>query len=256
MDKKTKTLTYLISLSFFVYFLLLIAERLISVSLSLANGVNLYADGFSGYVYTVVFVSIGAFLVYLLIRCRKNIKALFKMEEEPPFRDLIIAAGILLLSGMVHTEYTISGLQFASYGIWIAGILLKVILLAPNSVDKVLLWLSFAFLVSFSMAIPVMYRTYLDTAKFFHLIEGIGGILLVGLFTYAVGSLFGGCHDLFHPSLLLTALVIDVPLIVMRWSEEPNIFVLIFASLTLALFIAGIAYKDIQRRKQKRQEQE
>lgn len=243
MNSNSKTLTYFINLCFFLYFVLLIAERSISVALTLSNNINLYGTAFDGYVYSLVFVSIVGFLVLLVLKCRPNIKGLFKPSDDLQFGWLCIAGGVLLLSGMVHTHYTISGLQFASYGIWILGILLKVISIHNKTENKVLLWLSFAYLVAFSMAIPVMYQSLIEAHVFFHILEAVGSIALVGCFTYLLLRLFNDNGDLFPIWPIILAIVIDVPLIVLRWNEEINFFVLIFVALSTALYIVGFAYK-------------
>ena len=243
MENKSKTLTFLINLCFFLYFILLIAERSISVILSLSNGINLHGTAFDGYVYSLVFLSIIGFLVLLILKCRPNVKAVFKPTEDLRFDWLCIAGGVLLLSGMVHTHYTISGLQFASYGIWILGILFKVISIYHKTENKVLLWLSFAYLVAFSMAIPVMYQSLIEAHAFFHILEAAGSIALVGAFTYLLLRLFNDNGDLFPLWPIILAIVIDVPLIILRWNEEINFFVLIFIVLSTALYMVGFAYK-------------
>ena len=243
MKSKSKTLTYFINLCFFLYFVLLIVERTISVVLSLSNNINLYGTAFDGYVYSLVFLSIIGFLVLLILKCRPSIKGLFKPSEDLRFDWLCIAGGVLLLSGMVHTHYTISGLQFASYGIWILGILLEVISIHSNNENKVLLWLSFAYLVAFSMAIPVMYQSLIEAHVFFHILETVGSIALVGAFTYLLLRLFNDNGDLFPLWPIILAIVIDVPLIILRWNEEINFFVLIFIALSTALYIVGFACK-------------
>lgn len=243
MKNRFKTLTYFINLCFFLYFVLLIAERSISVALTLSNNINLYGTAFDGYVYSLVFLSVIGFLVLLVLKCHPNIKAIFKPTEDLRFDWLCIAGGVLLLSGMVHTHYTISGLQFASYGIWILGILLKVISIHHKTENKVLLWLSFAYLVAFSMAIPVMYQSVIEAHVFFHILEAIGSIALVAAFTYLLLRLFNDNGDLFPVWPIILAIVIDVPLIVLRWNEEINFFVLIFIALSAALYIVGFAYK-------------
>ena len=243
MKNKSKTLTYFINLCFFLYFVLLIVERSISVALTLSNGISLYGNVFDGYVYSLVFASIVGFLVLLILKCRPNIKGLFKPSDDLRFDWLCIAGGVLLLSGMVHTHYTISGLQFASYGIWILGILLKVISIHHKAENKVLLWLSFAYLVAFSMAIPVMYQSIIEPHVFFHILEAAGSIALVGAFTYLLLRLFNDNGDLFPLWPIILATVIDVPLIVLRWNEEINFFVLIFITLSTVLYTVGFAYK-------------
>ena len=243
MKNKSKTLIYFINLCFFLYFVLLIVERSISVILSLSNGINLYGTAFDGYVYSLIFLSIVGFLALLIVKCHSNIKALFKPTENLKFDWLCIAGGVLLLSGMVHTHYTISGLQFASYGAWILGILLKTISIHSKNENKVLLWLSFAYLVAFSMAIPVMYQSLIEAHVFFHILEAVGSIALVGGFTYLLLRLFNDNGDLFPLWPIILAIVIDVPLIVLRWNEEINFFVLIFIVLSTAIYIVGFAYK-------------
>jgi len=243
MKNESKTLTYFINLCFFLFFVLLIAERSISIALSLSNGISTYGNAFNGYVYSLVFLSFIGFLALLILKCRPNIKALFKPTEDLRFDWLCIAGGVLLLSGMVHTHYTTSGLQFASYGVWILGILLKVISLNSKSKNKPLLWLSFAYLVAFSMAIPVMYQSLIEAHVFFHILEAVGSIALVGAFTYLLLRLFNDNGDLFPLWPIILAIVIDVPLIVLRWNEEINFFVLIFIALSTVLYIVGFAYK-------------
>ena len=243
--KHKNTLTYLINLSFFLYFLILIVERTLSVVLSLTNGVNLYADGFNGYTYSLVFLSIGGFIIYLVLKCRDNIKALFIRRENIDFKHLCIASGILLLSGMVHTEYTIGAIQFVSYGILIVGILLQVIINVHSGGNKVLHWFSFAYLVAFSMAIPVMYRSFIELHILFHIVEGITSFLLVGLFTFFLLLVFKGNDDLFYLIPIIVTVILDTLLIAMRWNEEINVFVLIFVILSALIFIAGFIYKSI-----------
>ncbi|MBQ7243901.1 MAG: hypothetical protein IJS52_06825 [Bacilli bacterium] len=243
MKNKSKTIAYLINLCFFLYFVLLLTERSISVILSLSSGVNLFGTAFDGYVYSIVFLSAIVFMVLLILKCRPNVKALVKPNEDLHFGSLCLAGGVLLLSGMVHTHYTISGLQFASYGIWILGILLKTISIHSSSDNKPLLWLSFAYLVAFSMAIPVMYPSQIEAHVFFHALEAIGSIALVGAFTYLLIRLFHDNAGLFSPWPMILAVVIDVPLIALRWTEEINFFVLIFIVLSALLFLTGFLYK-------------
>ena len=246
--KKNKLINFLTT-SFLFYYLILIAERTISVVQSIVNGVDLFGTPFNIFTYLLVFLSIAGWLVFLLVKCRDNIKALFKPSENVNFKPLCIASGILLLSGMVHTEYTIPVMQFVAYGILIIGILLKVIENSKTSENKPLLWLSFVYLVAFSMAIPVMYHSNIEHYKLFHVIEGISVFTLVGLFTYLLVKIFDGSNDLFMVVPIVAAIILDVPLIILRWNEEVNVFVLIFISLSTLLYVVGIIVKFIQKRK-------
>ena len=249
MSKSSRIFGYLINLSFYLYFLVLLGERLGSAIASFLNGVNIFSDAFNITVYLTVFLSILGWLLYLIFKCRGNTKALFKFDGNIKYRDLCIASGILLLSGMVHTEYTTSVVQFISYGILMVGILLEVIENHKSSDNKVSLWLSFIYLVSFSMAIPVMYRSYIEWHTIFHIIESLAFIVLVGLFTMMLIYIFEGASNLFNPYSIVPVVVLDVPLIVLRWNEEINWFVLIFASLSVLVFVIGFTYNQIKQKK-------
>ena len=254
MNKSNKVINYLINLSFFLYFFILLGERLASVILSFANGVNIFSSAFNGFTYLIVFISILCWIVYLSLRCQDNIKAIFTLEEASSYKDICISSGILLLSGMVHTEYTTSVVQFVSYGILIVGILLRVILNHKESDNKVSLWLSFVYLVSFSMAIPVMYHSFIELHIFFHIVEAIAFISLVVFFTYMMILLFNKENNLFRLYVpLLFVIVLDTTLIILRWNEEINYFVLIFEILSVVVFIIGFVY-NLVRTKKKQQE--
>lgn len=249
MKKRAIISKAIINSTIYLYFFILLAERTISVVQSIVNGVDLFGTPFNTFTYSLVFLSIAGWLVFLLVKCRDNIKSLFKPSEDVNYKPLCIASGILLLSGMVHTEYTIPVMQFVAYGILIIGILLKVIENSKTSENKPLLWLSFAYLVAFSMAIPVMYHSNIEHYKLFHVIEGISVFSLVGLFTYLLVKIFDGKNDLFMIVPIVAAIILDVPLIILRWNEEVNVFVLIFISLSTLLYVAGIIVKLIQKRK-------
>ena len=241
-NSKRTIINYLINLTFFLYFIILLTERMISIIKTFSNGIDVFSNGFLGYVYLLVLISIVGWLVFLLIKCRENIKSLFKTSDDISFKNMCIASGILLLSGMVHTEYTIPVVQFISYGILIIGILLEVILNHKESNSKVSLWLSFAYLICFSMAIPVMYYSMIEFHVLFHVLEGVASFALVAVFAYLLINIFEGECNLFKLWPIFLAVVLDVPLIILRWNEEINWFVLIFISLSALLFLVGYFY--------------
>ncbi len=249
MQKNKSLMTYFINLCFFLYFLILIVERTISVVLSFVNNVDVFGNAFNGYIYLLVFLSIIGFIVYLVTKCRPHVKALFKPVEELNFVSLCIASGILLHSGMVHTEYTIPVVQFISYGVLIIGILLQVIVNHKTSNNKPLLWISFVYLVCFSMAIPVMYHSLIELHVLFHILEAITSITLVITFTYLFIFIFKGESDLFKLWPIITAVVLDAILIALRWPEEINFFVLIFISLAALTFLLGHILKLAKKKK-------
>ncbi len=246
MEKRNHVLSYIINLCFFLYFIILIAERSISVTLSFINGVNIFSDWFNGYVYMMVFLSIGSFIIFLIRKCRFEMVAIFVPSEETSFYNLCIASGILLLSGMVHTEYTIPVIQFIAYGILIIAILLRTILSSENCSSRPLLWISFVYLVCFSMAIPIMYRSNIEHNLAFHIIEAAASFFLVIVFTFLMLRIFKGRVNLFALFPIILATVFDAVLIVMRWNEEINWFLLIFISLSVLIFVVGYLFNYIR----------
>ena len=104
-----------------LYFIILFAERVQSIVRSIRDkDVKLFGSGFDSYVYLAVFLSLAAFLVLLAVGNAAFLQSLFTMDmnvyRSIDYRMLSITVGVILVSGMVHTEYTIPGIQFASYG--------------------------------------------------------------------------------------------------------------------------------------------
>ena len=102
MEKSHRILNYVINLSFFLYFIILIAERTLSVVFSVVNNVKLYGNGYNAFTYSTIFASVLIWFIFLLIKCRPGIVALFRPKDEElinclPFFELSIASGILLL---------------------------------------------------------------------------------------------------------------------------------------------------------------
>ena len=236
MDKKSKLLSYFTVLSVFVYFILLLTERLISIILTGTNGISYFGNAFNTYCFLTVFVSIAVWLVYLILTCRDAVAYLFGAKVNVPYKKLAIASGMLLVSGMVHTPFTTGWLQFVSYGVLIVGMLLFVLNYRPTLPSV----LSFIYLVSFSMAIPVVYRSYIATHTSFHIVEAATSWILVLAFTYLFYRMFEGTGEnlfLFLPFGLAVAL--DALLLAWRWAEEINYFVLVALIATAIMFVVG-----------------
>ena len=170
--------------------------------------------------------------------CRDSVIYLFNVKNGVNLKNLAIASGIILLSGMIHTPNTMAWLQFISYGILIFGMLIYVLASQPN-LKK---WFSFFYLVAFSMAIPVIYQSEMKSHVFFHITEAVATLALVGLFTYLLYHLFGGKDDLMDAIPFFVALLMDAAVIVWRWDESINYFVLVAISVTALLFLVGKLY--------------
>lgn len=230
-----------ISWTFLAYFLILFAERAQSLIRTVLSGKGLFSDGFSIYVNLLTILSLAATLVLLIGFNSGFWASFFSTSAQVNMTNLSITAGVLLLSGMVHTEYTIPPLQFASYGVLIIGLILQTVISVKNGGSALGLWYSLAYLVTYSMAIPVMYHSSIPNATLFHILEAITAFVLVAMFTFMLMRVMTGQGSnllLWIPFLVM--LILDTILIVMRWKESINMFVLIFAGLSTVLFIIGM----------------
>ncbi len=228
-----------------LYFIVLFAERVQSIVRSIKDkNVKLFGNGFNGYVYLAVFLSLAAFLVLLIVGNAWFLKSLFTMDmnvyNSVDYRMLSITAGVILVSGMVHTEYTIPGIQFASYGMLIAALVIKTACVNAQAEDRVLLWMSLVYLILFSMAIPVVYHSEIDKAILFHVIEAVVSLALVAVFAVLMYKvMIGNAVNLFYVIPIAIAVIGDTIIVAMRWKEKVNGFALIFLIAASVMWIAG-----------------
>ncbi len=245
--------TYFIHLMFFLYFLILTGERLYSIigTLSVA-GLLLFNNPFYAFVYEAASISIAVTYCFIFVYCRGIFLAptTFSAKAHNSIEDdkLCYAAGMLLVSGMVHTNYTVSYIQFIAYGALIVAMIIRTAVNAKAERNKPLLWLSLAYLVAFSMAIPVMYPSEIELYKFFYFAEAGTMIALVVCFTVMLLKVFGGtATDLFSVIPIAIAVVGDSLILGLSWHNELNTFVLIFLCVSAALFISGIVFKLVNK---------
>ena len=229
-----------VSWTFLAYFLVLFAERAQSIIRIFTSGKGFFSSGFSSYVNSLTVVS-GVATIILLIGFNGGFwRSLFNGRVEVNVTMLCITAGVLLLSGMVHTDFTIPGIQFVAYGSLIIGLILRTILSAQEGGSLFKLWYSLAFLVVYSMAIPVMYETQIRQAAIFHMFEAVTAVVLVAMFTYMMHRVMKGeAVDLLMWIPFIVMIIPDAVLVSMRWKETINTFILMFSSLSTALFIIG-----------------
>lgn len=244
MNEKVSWAVYAMNMLFFMYFVVLYAERIQSLIRSLKDrSVNIYGSAFNGFVYTVSAVSMIAAAVLLIGWNREFFAGLFGRSAEVYSRinyaRLSIAAGVLLFSGMVHTEHTIPVVQFVSYGALIVAMALRIVT-AHGGDNTFMRWFSFAYLTAFSMAIPVMYHSQIKAASAFHIIEAVVMAALVISFTFMMRQLFmGNGADLFYIAPIVIAAVGDAVVVAMRWKEKVNTFVLIFIVAAVLMYGVG-----------------
>lgn len=222
-------------------FFILFAERAQSlVRISRSSFSDLYRTGFDGFVNTLTALSLVAAVLLLIFGNKGFWQSLVNSDVVPDYTMLTITAGVILVSGMMHTEHTIAPVQFASYGMLIAAMILRTAQTSSGAEHPFMFWYSLAFLTVFSMAIPVMYRSEISRAALFHVTEAIAALALVACFTWMLRDLFTGQgSDLLRWIPMIIAAVADAVILAMRWREKVNAFVLIFIILSAVVFAVG-----------------
>ena len=230
------------------YFLILFAERTQSIVRAAKNKV-LFTDSLHKYMAVLCFVSfVGTFglIVARFISSSKFRQA--SMNGDSNLSNyaimqlvlLVAAVGCILLSGMVHTEYTIPGIQFGAYGLLIVAMVLRVIANQNEMVagKKALMLL---YVIAFSMAIPVVYASQCRHKTAFHITECIVSFVLVVIFSIMFFALFYGNYKaLLNPLFLIIALIGDILVLALRWDETINWFVLVSLGIaTLAWIVCA-----------------
>lgn len=248
-------MTYVVNGLFIIYFIVLFGERMQSLVRASKNHV-LMKDGLHRYMAVLSMISMIGTVILLLAQVGIRIvstssfnNGVISLEDYLSYAGmgvilLYCAVGWLLLSGMVHTEYTIPGIQFGAYGALIGAMIARVIIfikysqVTGHAYDG---WLTLIYIVAFSMAIPVVYPSEIKKKNLFHVLECVVSAVMVVMFTLMLMFLFSGKFaSVFHPAFILFALVGDIVVLAMRWKETINWFVLIFLILSVLLWIAGM----------------
>ena len=240
-EKSMKNFQKPISFLFLIYFVVLFIERAQSLYRSYSfSRKEMFASSFDIYVNVVTMVSLLSFLVLICFFNKGFWASLVSKEAKVDYSMLTLTAGVILVGGMVHTEYTIPGIQFASYGALIMAMVLKTIEKTGGGGDDTLMWYSLIYSVMFSMAIPVVYKSSIDKAALFHTTEAIVSLSLVVAFTYMLNRVFlTKADDLMSLVPFLIMLIGDILVLALRWKESVNSFVLIFASISTLMFAIG-----------------
>ncbi|MBD5080629.1 MAG: hypothetical protein HDT44_02565 [Ruminococcaceae bacterium] len=238
--KKTNTVRLLKSPFFILYFVILTAERVISLfsQVPFIFIGNPYYEGFKS---GLVIVSIAAGWGYLLI----GNSGIFKFSAPKNGNDFLrpsVAAGILLVSGMVHTRGTIAPIQFVSYGFLLAAMGIYTAECVKAKGKGALRCLTFAYITAFSMSIPVIYDTTCSCklCQAFSVTQIWVSLGLIACFTVMSYRFFKNDSISGFPVYeIALAIIGDSAVLFLRWHSEINFFVL-FAVITAAiLWTAG-----------------
>ena len=235
MQKTTADRAKLIFL--LLYFVILTVERVISLFTVLTGGAPM--DGLDWYMTILTVLSILGAYTFIIVKC------LLSRSGGNLFAKLAIASGILLLGGMVHTEGTIPPIQFGSYGMILVSMAIHTVQCIKEHGGALIRWLSFSYIVAFSMSIPVVYHSYIELSWLFIPLEIVVSAGMVVLFTVMLRNFYNGDGKYgFSVLPFLAALVGDAAVLALRWNEEINFFVLIFIVVTAGLYIAGKAVQS------------
>ncbi len=242
MSNKNTVLNIFQSVLFLLYFIILTTERIVSLVSSFQFGIT-QMGGLDRYMTILTLVSLCGGWLYLLLLGRK----LFDFVGDKAgtdFRHPSIAAGIILLGGMVHTIGTILVVQFVAYGFLLGGMAIYTARCVAAEGNGLIRWLTFAYITAFSMAIPVVYTMSgnvdisLETA--FYVVESITSAVLVTVFTVMLIKFYENkSSGSFCPFVWIFTAIADAAVLRLRWNDAINVFVLIFASFTLLLGIVG-----------------
>ncbi len=234
MSEKLKNLFLLL------YFPILTAERVISLVAFFTGDMGGY-DFLDWYMVLLTISATIAAYAYLLAKCPGAININSPKNGEQ-YGNICIAAGLLLLGGMVHTEGTIPPIQFASYGMILISMAINTVQSVKEKGSPLYRWLSFGYILAYSMAIPVVYHMAGELKTVFYPVEIVTSAGMVVMFTIMLRRFYrenGECR--FSVCSFAFAVILDAAVLALRWSEEINFFVLIFICVTALLWILGKA---------------
>lgn len=225
-----------------LYFLLLTVERIISLIVCFSGDFSSY-DALDYYMTALTIMAVFGAYVVVVVKCTDAVKHQDDEDYEPKgnlYGNLAVAAGVLLLGGMVHTAGSVPAMQFISYGMILVSMAIHTVQSIKQFGNADRKWLSFAYTVAYSMAIPVVYHTNIDIAFLFIPIEAAVSAGMVALFTIMLKRFYDDDGESSFSLLpFLAALFGDFLVLAMRWHEEVNVFVLIFICITSVLWFAG-----------------
>ena len=239
-----KIFNRLISIGFIGYVLILVVERVSALILSVNNGGE-YAlvsnNVMPTIYYAIVVLSLCVGVVLLAEPMFKMTVQLFKPENyEFNWKEIILGSMILLISGMMHTGFTLSWLQFIAYGFLIGAMVCVTIDSCKRNKNNYHAIVSIVFLVLFAMAIPVAYTSVNEATQvpfyIFTLLAVFAEIPLFGFMLYEFMNK-GEISFNYSPVIAMLALSGSVVLLNFTSSGNFNWFVAVFVILTVGCYL-------------------
>ena len=240
-----KLLNRLISIGFIGYTLILLVERILALILSVNNGGEyaLVSNNVMPTVYyAIVCLSITAGAVLLAVPMYKMAVQLFKKENyEFIWKELILGMMILLVSGMMHTGFTLSWLQFIAYGFLIGAMICVTIDSCKRNKNNYNSIVSVVFLTLFSMAIPVAYTSVNEATQVpFYVFTLLAVFAEIPLFGFMLFEFMNKGEIRFDYSPVIAMLALSGSVVLLNFTEVSNFnwFVAIFVVLTVVCYAA------------------
>lgn len=240
-EMSLRAVNVMISWSFLLFFLILAGERMCSIAQIVKDKETKLTDSsFDIYVNFLTIIAVVLSLATLIIEGKSFWLSLFNGGVTVDYSIVICAAGMLLFAGMAHTKFTQTLTQFLAYGFLFAAMVLQTIVNIDTGADAFGCVYSLVYLIVFSMAVPVVYKSEKEHSKLFHIIEAVSSIVLVSCFAVLLRFMFIGRGEnllLWLPMIILA--IYDTILVVMNRKDTKAYYLLSFELLTAAVFFAG-----------------
>ncbi len=230
------------NLCFIVYFVLLLCERLAGGILGIFRGGEASMLGAETLIPRLVHpLALLALLAGIIVMRRQWLPLLRSVSGTAlPLDCNALAGGIgcFLLSGMLHTGVVLLPVQFTSYGFLMVGLVLHAVYYAEAGSARRRGW-AVAYLLSFSMTVPVVYDTALEGVRrgLFIGVELVTTFYLIFAFSMMTAYFLrtGRCGA--NPAVLILMLILTAAVFFLRLPEYTNFLLAIFPPLTLLIWI-------------------
>lgn len=189
MEKKRSALMLV---SFLAYYVILFGERLYSLVMSFTDKNIGFKQMFLGatfnkYVYGMTLISLAIFLILFL----RILGKLLSVGIVSSSGLLIFDAAVLLVAGMLHTDHTVTIIQFIAYIFLLIGCLSRFLEIMRQKEAYASTIASYVYFVAFSMAIPTVNKTASGNQNIMlYVVTALGSLGLILVFTIMMLFLF------------------------------------------------------------------
>ncbi len=240
-----------------LYFLILFAERLLAVILSIRTGEEyalISGNIFNYFAYGVTAVSLLCGIVLMVRVLPGMIVSIFSSREyafSDNYKRIVIAAMAILFGGMMHTGFTLAPMQFVAYGFLIASMVIRTIeYCSGKEKSPAESIFSVIYLTLMAMAVPVCYISHqaMPLRAVFFTVEFIAVFVLVPVFGKLLLDFYKSGVTSFSFIYPILVLILSGLTVALKWMEEINWFVLIFLALTIVFYIVAVLIMKVVRR--------